>query len=89
MYCIFHPFPPLVVVFVPNGKYVYLPIDGPHTDDCCLYCVIKGTALTAQLTSTDVLNHRQPKRTMCWFGFQRSFGRNILSRIVSVLSDAK
>ena len=30
--------------------------DGPHTDDCCLYCVIKGTALTAQLTSTDVLN---------------------------------
>ena len=30
--------------------------DGPHTDDCCLYCVIKGTALTAPLTSTDVLN---------------------------------
>ena len=34
-------------------------------------------------------SHRQPKRTTCGFGLQRSFGRNIYTRIISVLSDAK
>ena len=28
------------------------------------------------------LEHRQPKRTMCGFGLQRSFGRNILELLV-------
>ena len=36
-------------------------------------------------------HHRQPKRTMCGFGLQRSFGRIWLeyTRIIRVLSDAK
>ena len=29
--------------------------------------------------------HRQPKRTMCGFGLQRSFGRNILELLVYYL----
>ena len=37
------------------------------------------------------LGHRQPKRNMCGFGLQRSFGRiwSEYTRIISVLSDAK
>ena len=36
-------------------------------------------------------SHRQPKRNMCGFGLQRSFGRiwSEYTRIISVLSDAK
>ena len=35
--------------------------------------------------------HRQPKRTMCGFGLERSFGRiwSEYTRIIRVLSDAK
>ena len=38
-----------------------------------------------------LLKHRQPKRTMCGFGLQRSFGRiwSEYTRIIRVLSDAK
>ena len=36
--------------------------------------------------ATSVLcNHRQPKRNMCGFGLQRSFGRNILELLVYYL----
>ena len=33
--------------------------------------------------------HRQPKRTMCGFGLQRSFGRNILELLVYYLMPNK
>ena len=36
-------------------------------------------------TQFDCSNHRQPKRTMCGFGLQRSFGRNILELLVYYL----
>ena len=32
-----------------------------------------------------IYRHRQPKRTMCGFGLQRSFGRNILELLVYYL----
>ena len=34
-------------------------------------------------------DHRQPKRTMCGFGLQRSFGRNIVQLFVYCLLDGK
>ena len=41
--------------------------------------------------SLSTFDHRQPKRTMCGFGLQRSFGRiwSEYTRIITVLSDAK
>ena len=33
--------------------------------------------------------HRQPKRTICWFGLQRSFGRNIRELLVYYLMSNK
>ena len=35
------------------------------------------------------LHHRQPKRTICGFGLQRSFGRNILELLVYYLMPNK
>ena len=35
------------------------------------------------------LIHRQPKRTMCGLGLQRSFGRNILELLVHYLMPNK
>ena len=35
------------------------------------------------------LQHRQPKRNMCGFGLQRSFGRNILELLVYYLNTIK
>ena len=42
----------------------------------------------SQFSGPDVIyvsRHRQPKRTMCGFGLQRSFGRNILELLVYYL----
>ena len=37
----------------------------------------------------DYIFHRQPKRTICGFGLQRSFGRNILELLVYYLMPNK
>ena len=37
----------------------------------------------------DMSQHRQPKRTMCGFGLQRSFGRNILELLAYYLKPNK
>ena len=46
-------------------------------------------ALAKIVLSELFLNHRQPKRTMCEFGLQRSFGRNILELLVHYLMPNK
>ena len=40
-------------------------------------------------TDKDKNLHRQPKRTFCGFGLQRSFGRNILELLVYYLMPNK
>ena len=43
----------------------------------------------SSVTGYGELNHRQPKRTICGFGLQRSFGRNILELLVYYLMPNK
>ena len=48
--------------------------------------VTKCTGVPRQILFAKGLSeHRRPKRTMCGFGLQRSFGRNILELLVYYL----
>ena len=56
----------------------------------CSYSRSKVFTSDPKIRSTLIFrNHRQPKRTICGFGLQRSFGRNILELLVYYLMPNK
>ena len=58
-----------------------------HSPELITLC-LSGSLIAAILKSGEYY-HRQPKRTICGFGLQRSFGRNILELLVYYLMPNK